>query len=97
MQVPRTAAPAREFPFDPWYYYLIQLVGLAAIACAVGLVIVAAIANKDPSSANDYQPVFVAVCSGGGLFSGATVLLLVDIARNLRRLRLHADWNAGIR
>jgi hypothetical protein len=40
---------------------------------------------------------FAATCASLLLLpAGAAVLLLVDVARNIRRLRQHADRNAGI-
>jgi hypothetical protein len=84
------------FLLDPWYYYFVRIVGyillsIAALIFVPGccLACLGYIPIEAILLACGYAVCFVAV--------GAVILLLADVASNVRRLRLHADWDAGIR
>ena len=101
-QVPGVQSiPARLFPLDPWYYNALDCLGYytSAIgaACFVifAIAVIGALVGLVPAGSSDIVvSMFIAALSL--MPSGAVIQLFVDIARNVRRLRLHADRNAGI-
>lgn len=87
---------APSFPLDPWYYYLFGFLGFASIGVGAAMLILGLQASGE--GAGGAAGAFLVVgYSLAVVIAGAGMLLFVDVARNIRRLRLHADRNAGIR
>lgn len=81
-----------EFHMDPWYYYLFRFLGLLMIvAGGVGMMI--GLLTQAGKEAGVAVALVTIAYSFGTIIAGAGILLLVDVARNIRRLRLHADRN----
>ncbi len=92
--------PGRMFSRDPWYYSALDCLGV--LICTLGMFFFAIFAFGFLSymaGADRYSDVPSSSFMGSMLTlpAGAAILLIVDVARNIRRLRLHADRNAGIR
>ncbi len=93
--------PTRLFPLDPWYYYALDCLGYFALVVGVicfavfAIVLIGELVGLlSASSSGIGVSMFM-----GALWlipCGAVIQLIVDVARNIRRLRLHADRNAGI-
>lgn len=92
---PATEGASRPFSWDPWYYFVLRIMSYLALVFA-GVLILFGIWI----ALNGAAGVFFGLltwCYALGIVAGvAVVLLLVDLACNVRRLRLHADRNAGI-
>ena len=86
-------AQPEPFPGDPWYYMLFWLSGILTVSASViTLAVVFLGAYVEVRGIHGDLVLYSVV----GFVSGAATLFMVDVARNIRRLRLHTDRNAGM-
>ncbi len=94
-------------PDDPWFYRFVNVwanISLAvavaaAFACAIGvLVTVSLFANEHGESPWPWLYISLSSLAVGiaCMTTSAFTHVLLDLARNIRRLRIHADHDAGI-
>ena len=94
-------------PPDPWFYAIIAgwgnfylvIGGLIAVPSAAGLI--AVILSLPTGDWTSFMATLFIVLPAFGLALvfltlSAVILLLLDLARNIRRLRIHADHDTGI-
>jgi hypothetical protein len=80
---------------DPWYYRVSWSLGLASMAIGVAILILGLGANRGLTE-DDQGLRSVTSSSLAALIAGGGILLLVDVARNIRLLKSLADPDGGI-
>ncbi len=92
-------------PDDPWFYGFVDiwanislaLAVIAALACAAGLVsAINLYANNQELSPWPWVCLSSLAVGIACMTTSAFTHVLLDLARNIRRLRIHADHDAGI-
>jgi hypothetical protein len=88
-------SPRRGIARDPWPYLLSRLLGQGLLGIG-GLILLVGVAVNQARGGGGPGAVLVAGGALVALVAGAGMLLLVDVARSLRRLSRGADGGAGV-